>query len=131
MHQNATTLQIVVQQRAIAEPIDDIRGVWRGQDRLKRIARHRRSRTGGSREKMQIVIAENDGGAVAQIDDPAEDVQRIRSAINEVADEPQFVRTGIERNGIEQFPELPTASLNVADRIKRHECCPGRKTVRF
>ena len=70
---------------------------------------------------MQIVVAEYHDRSASQRLDEAQRVERPRSAIDEVADEPRTITRGVEGETIEQELELCTAALNVTDRVDCHD----------
>jgi hypothetical protein len=80
----------------------------------------------GEREKMQIVVAEHHDGALAQIAHEAQDRERRRTPVDEVADEPQPVAGALEPAELEQRLQLLQAALYVADRVGRQAILPAR-----
>jgi hypothetical protein len=69
---------------------------------------------------MQIVVAERDGGRLAQGLDPAQRAERIGAAIDEVTDEPEVILVRRKTQGIEQLAEFAIAPLDVPDRVESH-----------
>ena len=76
---------------------------------------------GGDGQQVQVVIAEHGDGGVAERVHLAQHGERIRAAIDEIADEPQPIARRREADQRQQLAELGMATLDVADRIKRHE----------
>ncbi len=74
----------------------------------------------GHRQKVQVVIAQDGDGAVAQRPDEAQHFQRIRPAIDQVTHQPEFVVRRIKTHGFQQLPEFSSAPLYVADGVGRH-----------
>ena len=72
-------------------------------------------------QQMQVVIAEHGDGGIAERDHLAQHGERIRTAIDEIADQPQPVARRREADQRQQIAELGMAALDVADRVKRHE----------
>jgi hypothetical protein len=71
-------------------------------------------------KKKQVVIAKHDDGPIAQLLDIAEHAQRIRAAVDEIADEPDPVDVRLKGDAVEQAAEGVEAPLNVADRVGSH-----------
>ena len=71
-------------------------------------------------QQMQVVIAEHHHRAIAQFPDESQHLQRLRPAVDQVADEPQPVAPTIEAHALEQCLQLVVAALHVADRIRSH-----------
>jgi hypothetical protein len=69
---------------------------------------------------MQIVIAENGDGALAQAADEAQHFERFRAAVHKVADDPQRVTRRIECDPLEERPQLVIAALDIADGVGSH-----------
>lgn len=72
------------------------------------------------------MIAEHDGGFVAQVSNPAQGTQRVWAAVNEIAGEPERGRrlvivtgtgNGTAINLLQQAIERMTATLEVADDV--------------
>ena len=66
------------------------------------------------------MVAQYDNSLISQILDVAEDVQRIRAAVDEVADEPETIMGGVEVDMLEKALQGLVASLHIADGIRRH-----------
>jgi hypothetical protein len=75
---------------------------------------------------MQIVIAERDDGRFTQRMHAPQHRERLRTAIDEIADEPEPVAVGGESDACQQGAELAVAALHVADREDATQCkTPG------
>src|SRR5512135_1873073 len=70
---------------------------------------------------MQVVVAQHTNCALAQIPDEAEHFERLRSAVDEIAGEPQAISRGIESNFNQQPPQCSIATLDIADRVNGHQ----------
>ena len=66
------------------------------------------------------MVAQYDNRPISQILDVAEDVQRIRAAVDEVADEPETIMGRVEVDMLEKALQRLVASLYIADGIRRH-----------
>src|SRR5882724_3760138 len=74
----------------------------------------------GEREQVQIVVAEDDHGAVSEVSHEAQGGERSGAAVDEIAHEPEPVARAIETERPEQRLQLVEAALNVADRVGGH-----------
>jgi hypothetical protein len=70
---------------------------------------------------MQVVVAEHGHRAVAQALHEAQAAQRIGTAVDEIADEPETVAGGVESDPAQQRLERREAALQVADRVGRQD----------
>jgi hypothetical protein len=70
---------------------------------------------------MQVVISEGDRCGVAQRADSSQHPERVGSAVDEIAHEPQPIAIRGETQGIEQGAELFVATLHIADRVQSHQ----------
>jgi hypothetical protein len=75
---------------------------------------------------VEVVVAEHDHGALAQIAHEAQHGERRRPAVDEVADEPQPVPGAIEPREREQGSQFLEAALDVADRVGGQAILPAR-----
>ena len=95
---------------------------------------HLQSMPRGSRQQVEVVVAENRHRRIAQCFHFAQDGERIGAAIDEVADEPQPIFAGGESDQLEQLAELGVTALDVADRVQAHrknEACVDRWAARI
>jgi hypothetical protein len=67
------------------------------------------------------MIAQHHANGVAETLYESEEGKRVGTTIDEVTDQPQSIRLGIERNPIEEPSERIKATLNVADCVNSHE----------
>ena len=77
--------------------------------------------TGGDSEQMQVVVAEHRDDRVAERFHVAQYGERIGTAIDEVAGEPQSIARRRKIDQRQQLVEFRMTTLDVADRVKRHE----------
>ena len=78
-------------QRPAGEPMQELVAIGRFEDRRDRVLPVRLRVTRGHRQQMQIVVAENGDGGGAERLHVAQHGERIRAAVDEIADEPQAV----------------------------------------
>ena len=107
-------------QFALAQPGQQLVAVGRRQNRIERVALVRTAVAFGQRQQVQIVIAEHADGRAAQTFDEAQHRQRIRPAVDQVADQPQPVGCRVELHFIEQTQKGGLASLRIANGIGGH-----------
>jgi len=76
------------------------------------------------------MVAQHRDRAIAERAHPAQAAERVRAAIDQVADEPQPVPFGSEVQPLEQLLELVQAAVQVADGPGRHAVrLPPARTV--
>ena len=107
-------------QRPAGEPVQELVAVGRFEDRRDRVLPVRLRVSRGHGQQMQIVIAENGDGRGAERLHVAQHGERIRAAVDEIADEPQAVARLGKADELEQLAELRVAALDVADRVVAH-----------
>jgi hypothetical protein len=76
----------------------------------------------GDRQQAEVVVSQGDHARFAQPVDQPQRLQRLATAVDEVATEPQSVQRRIEAQLVEQALQLRKAALHVADRVGRHQC---------
>src|SRR5262249_29684537 len=74
----------------------------------------------GAGEQVQVVVAQHAGHAVAELARPAQHIERARSAIDQVADQPQLIDVRLEVDEPEQAVQARHAALDIADRVACH-----------
>ena len=104
----------------LAQPGEQFVAVGRAQHFVQRIAAMQLRRAFGHGQQVQVVIAQNGDGAVAQRFDQTQHLQRIRPAIDQIAHQPEPVLRGVETYLLQQLLKLNVTSLNVAYCIDRH-----------
>ncbi len=82
---------VVVQQRPVAQPVDDRFQVGRLEHVVERVGRRELAPARHGREQVQVVIAEHAPDAAAEPHDATQYGQRVRTAIDEIADQPEPV----------------------------------------
>ena len=115
------TIVFLHDQRPSRQPIDQFVAIGRGENRVERIAAMRLAMAGRDRQQMKIVIAEHSDRRVAKRDDFAQHGERIGSAIDEIADQPQPIVVARKGDRVEELTQLDVTALDVADRVVRHE----------
>src|SRR3954463_15969205 len=93
--------------------------IRRRKDILKAVIRTRPLESFVLRHQVQIMVAEHYDRAIAKRAHEAQDFERFRPAVDEIADKPQAVGVA-EPYLIEQRAQLIEAALHVADREGRH-----------
>jgi len=124
VHQRVAALD--VDQRAAPQPIEELVAVGRRDHLVERVVLAAFDVTAGERQKVEVVVAEHDHGALAQIAHEAQHRERRRAAVDEVAHEPQPVPGAIEPRELEQALQLLEAALDVADRVGGQAILPAR-----
>ena len=76
--------------------------------------------SGRDRQQVEVVVAENGDRGVAQRLHFTQHGERVRSAVHEVADDPQPILARREGDQFQQLTELGVAALDVADCVQTH-----------
>ena len=71
-------------------------------------------------QQMQVMVAQHGERSVAQRLHRAQYRQRIGTAVDQIADQPQSVARAIEGDQIEQLSELGVTALDIADDVVAH-----------
>src|SRR6185437_2566050 len=79
----------------------------------------------GDGEQMQIMVPQNHDRVLRQRTNETQDLERLRPAVDQIADEPQPVAVGGEAQPLQQGPQLIAASLDVTDGMPAHCRIPG------
>ncbi len=123
MHHQVAVL--VVGQRPRHQPTQEIVAVWGGKDLLECVGFAVAVTAAGHCKQVQIVIAENRYRVLAQGMDKSQHFQRLRTAVHEVADEPELIAVGRELQFREQGAQFGITALHIPDRITAHCKIPG------
>ena len=83
-------------QRPVAQPVQQGRSIGRGQQLGQSVAAVRRSRASGHGQCMQVVVAQQTLGSVAQCGQPAQHRQRGGATVDQVAQQHHTVAAGRE-----------------------------------
>ena len=121
MYQGHLALGVVVHQLLHAQPIEQIVAVRRIENLAQGIALLQTLDVVGHGQQMQIMVAQHTGHGVANGVEKTQGLQRLRAAVDQVADQPKLVLRGIEGHLLEQALERFEATLQVADGIHRHQ----------
>ncbi len=117
VHHAHVQSRVLVHQRTLLQPFEQRGAIRRGQNVIERVIAALARTAINDRQQVQIVIAEDDRGGIAQSANPAQDFERIGAAIDQVADEPDGISIGGEFQGTEQCAEFRVASLHISDRV--------------
>ena len=123
MHHEVAPLE--VRQRPQQQPLDESVAVGRREHRVQRVGAAAALYAARHSEQVQIVVAEHHHGVVAEVAHQAERRERVRTAVDEIADEPQPVAVGREFQPGEEGTQLLDTPLQIADGIARHCRMPG------
>src|SRR5262249_16606227 len=118
-----------VQERTHAEPPDEPAAIRRAQHLVERVALAGNG-SGRVGDQVEVVVAEDDDGAVAERVHPAQHAQRSRAPVDETADEPEAAAGGIEGEAREQPLQGAIAPLHVADGVRRDLPPPSGRVER-
>ena len=119
MHHREAELRIAVKERKVAQPVEQLISVGREQYVAEGVF-PLFSDALASGEQVQIVVAEDAYGAIAEGLDVSHDLERMGAAVHEIAREPQEVALRFELDLVEQRLELRETALNVSDCVNGH-----------
>jgi CubicO group peptidase (beta-lactamase class C family) len=126
VHHRPADARVVVQEGPVAQPVEQLVAVACAEDVVERVGRPRAMPpVGREREQMQVVIAEHDLGGGTERAHVAEHLQRLRTAIDQIAHQPNFVVRRVEGELAQQRLQLDEAALHVSDRIGGHPSWVG------
>ncbi len=125
MHEQIAVLRVEMQKRARDQPLEQFVAITGLEDLIERVRLALAATAEGNREKVQVVIAEHDDGVVGEGAHVAQDLQRARPAVDQVADEPETIAVGREIQPGNERAQLSAAALDIADRIAAHCTIPG------
>jgi len=118
MHHHKTS--ICVHHALAAQPIEEFLAIRCFQHLLQSIVFERLGAAFSDHQQMQIVIAKHGDSTVTQVFHEAQYGQRIRSAVDQIADKPKSVTRGIKANFVKQPLHCTEAALNVTNCVSRH-----------
>jgi len=120
MHQQHAVLG--VRERAVTHPFEQRFGVRRVEDLADRVAGPLGADAGGDGKQVQVMVAEHDRRARAELDEAAQGGERGRAAVDDVAGDPER-RVAGQRQRVDELLEGGVTALNVADGdgVVRHE----------
>ena len=101
----------------LAQPVDPVVAVGRGQHLGQRVVALQRPHTVGGGQQVKVVIAEQAGGRVAEGAQPLQHAQRLRPAVDQVAQHDKAVARRREAGHVEQPVQGAAAALQVADEV--------------
>jgi len=113
-------------QSLLAQPVDEGRAVGGVEDVVDGVARMRPAHAMRGSEQVQVVVAEQAGGRVAQADQAAQGGQRRWAAVDQVAQQPEAVARGREVEALQQPLQGIAAALQVTDEVVHGARLSGR-----
>ena len=115
---------IGMHQPLMTQPVEQFIPVRCRQKFVQRVGWMRLAYAGGHHQQVQVMVAECDYRAIAEIAQEAQNGQCLRSAVDDIACGPQRIARRIERNTVQQLSQLVITTLDIADRVCRHCNCP-------
>ena len=102
------------------QPVGEFVAVLCGQQFAQAVlAAHRRTAL-VDREKVQVVIAENDDQRIIDFPQEPQGVKRLRAAVDQVAHAPEPVFSGGKADFLQQFFQRLVTALYIPDRVGAH-----------
>ena len=119
---NEYVVVLAMQERSRGQPLSERIEVGRLEHGLEGIAGACGTKPLGAGDEVKVVITENrDRAAILfELLGPPQYPQGIRSAVHEVADEPEMIAAALEVQPIEEPLQRDKTPLDVADDVRRH-----------
>jgi hypothetical protein len=108
-----------VHHRAAPQPSEQLGAIGRLEHLAERVVLARALGAFELRHEMKIVVSEHRHRALAEVAHEAQHLERLGSAVHQIAEEPQSV-PGAEIGLAQQLLQLIEAALHVAQRVRRH-----------
>jgi hypothetical protein len=102
---------------ALAQPVEPGLALGAGEDLAERVAGMQRPHTMGHGKQVQVVVAEQAARRVAQAAQPAQRGQRLRAAVDQVAEHKEAVARRRKGQCRQQVVECVAAALQVAHQV--------------
>ncbi len=117
--------RLQVCQRPVDQPVEQLVAIRRAQNLIECVGSSLAPRAVCDCKQMQVMIAEHNDGVVSERPDVANDLERARPAVYEIADEPELIAVGGEAQASDELEQFSMAPLHVTDRITGHCKIPG------
>lgn len=127
MYQYKAEAGVMMEQGAGGKPVGQLPSIRCVQDGLECVVGFRRSDFGGNGQEMQVVVTENNNGAVPKALNEAQYLEGLGPTVYEVACEPEDIVRSVKVDPLQKCLECGETSLNVTDGIHGHEldCLDG------
>jgi hypothetical protein len=119
MHHQVTVFE--VRQRPGAQPVEQFGAIGGGQDVVQRVAAMGTPDAPGHREQVQVVVAQDRHGPIAQAAHETQGLERGRAAVDQVTDEPQRRSGRVALDLGQQAFQAGQAALQVADHHRHRQ----------
>jgi exopolyphosphatase/guanosine-5'-triphosphate,3'-diphosphate pyrophosphatase len=113
------------QQRTTGEPFQQLFPVGSVQDPVQGVSRLGDANAFRAGQEMEIMIPQDNRHRISELFGPAQNVDRRRSSVDQITNEPEPVTAGVEVDPAEEPREGVETSLNVADCV----CCHVRSNI--
>ena len=113
-------IAFTVEKRPTQEPFDERVPIGRLENVIERVSRLSFASAAASRDQMQVMVPEHDDGALVELADETKNVERARSAVHEIANEPQAIVRRVEIDAHQKPLERDKTSLYVPDDVGGH-----------
>ncbi len=101
----------------MTQPVQQLVSVRRGEDLVERALGGMLQIALGHRQEVEVVIAEHHHRLLTQIAHEAHHGERLWSAIDQIAHQPELIAGRVEAELIEQIQQLTLATLDITDGI--------------
>ena len=111
----------VMRKRPVSQPVDQFVEIRRIEHLLESL-KTRAVMHGATCQcqQVKVMVAEYRYDRLAKAFDEAQCLQRLRTTVDQIADQPQGILVGLESKVVEQTPERVIAALQVTDCIRGH-----------
>ena len=116
---------IEVRERARKEPLEQRIPVGSREHLIQGIGAASAAAAEGDGEQMQVVVSQHDECVICQRTHEPERLERIRAAVDQIADEPQAIAVRRELQLRDQRAQLLVTTLHITDGKARHCRIPG------
>jgi hypothetical protein len=122
VHEQRVEVCVIVSQRLMPQPGNQFVAVGCVENLTERLKTFALAHLAGRKgEQVQIVIAKHGNRRVTERFYKSECFQRFGPAVDEVTRKPERVVGGVEADGVEEGPKRIVTSLQITDRIDRHD----------
>ena len=84
-------IAFTVKKRLTQEPFDERVPIGRLENVIESVSRLSFASAAASRDQMQIMVPEHDDGAIVELADETKNVERVRPAVHDIANEPEAI----------------------------------------
>lgn len=126
MNQCEVARLVVVHELLLAQPLQQFNAIGGVENFAQGVGLFQALDVLPGSQQMQVVVAQHAHQRLTNTVEKAQRLEGLRATVDQVAHQPQRVFLRIESNALQQALERIEAALQVADRIRGHQCrAPG------